>query len=182
MAFDTTDSKVCLNCNNTKPITNFTGKGVQKSTGKKYRDSICRKCRKQQRKHLKLCPSCARPAKEGGTYCNKCLDIMKKSKKRTHAKDKKAAFLNYGEHCALCGESLLEFLTIDHINDDGAEHRRELRSGGNGGHNIYAWLRKNKYPHGFQTLCCNCNMAKSIIGYHGLIKLLKKNNRYLENR
>jgi hypothetical protein len=60
--------------------------------------------------------------------------------------------------CACCRESHIEFLTIDHINNDGAEHRKEV------GHVLYFWLINNNYPEGFQVLCYNCNMCK---GYYG---------------
>jgi hypothetical protein len=69
-------------------------------------------------------------------------------------------------HCECCGENHLEFLSIDHINNDGAEHRRKLANNktGNFGR-IYYWLRNNGYPDGFQVLCHNCNMAKGFYGH-----------------
>ncbi len=68
----------------------------------------------------------------------------------------------YGGKCACCGETQPEFLTIDHINNDGAKHRREI---GAGGTSLYGWLKKNKYPKdGFQLLCWNCNCAKRTSG------------------
>ncbi len=74
-------------------------------------------------------------------------------------------FNHYGLSCACCGESLYEFLTIDHINNDGAKQRKEIfgplhRSGA--GTAIYKWLIKNNFPEGFQTLCWNCNCGKRI--------------------
>jgi len=63
--------------------------------------------------------------------------------------------------CNCCGEDRLEFLTLDHINGNGSEHRRQIdpdkKIGGNG---VYYWLKKNNWPEGFQILCCNCNFAK----------------------
>lgn len=76
---------------------------------------------------------------------------------------KKAALDAYGGVCACCGEKQIEFLTIDHINDDGAEHRKSIwgkDSRSAGGNRFYYWLRRNKYPSGFQVLCFNCNFAK----------------------
>jgi hypothetical protein len=61
--------------------------------------------------------------------------------------------------CNCCGESTLQFLCIDHINNDGNKHRRDI--GYTGGDSVIKWLRKNDYPEGFQVLCYNCNMAKS---------------------
>ena len=67
--------------------------------------------------------------------------------------------------CVICGIEDIDILTIDHINGDGAEHRRSI--GGNRiancGISFYHWLRKNKFPTGFQTLCFNCNYKKEIV-------------------
>jgi hypothetical protein len=53
---------------------------------------------------------------------------------------------------------------IDHVSDDGATHRRQQRPNNPkswSGKALYAWLRKNNWPAGFQLLCANCNMAKT---------------------
>ena len=71
----------------------------------------------------------------------------------------------YGTECACCNETQLEFLSIDHINNDGAAHRREI----NGdkprasGTKLYKWLKQNGFPQdlGLQTLCHNCNSGKT---------------------
>lgn len=80
---------------------------------------------------------------------------------------KREVLTHYGgdpPKCACCGEKHLVFLTIDHIQGNGSEHRKKV-CGGKGGINFYCWLRKNNYPDGFQVLCWNCNAAKSILGY-----------------
>lgn len=70
----------------------------------------------------------------------------------------------YGRRCACCGETTLAFLTIDHINNDGAEHRRSIVGGGSGS-TFIKWLKRNGYPKdNFQVLCFNCNCAKSKTG------------------
>jgi hypothetical protein len=67
-------------------------------------------------------------------------------------KDKERAFDAYGgRFCSCCGETEMLFLTIDHVNGDGGKHRKELN-----GKKIYAWLRQNNYPEGYQVLCFNC--------------------------
>ena len=89
-----------------------------------------------------------------------------KEKQRRHSQKVKAEVFNhYGNGivaCACCGENLLVFLTIDHINNDGAEHRRnnKLKSSTH----MYIWLRKNGYPEGFQILCWNCQWGKQLLG------------------
>jgi hypothetical protein len=76
---------------------------------------------------------------------------------------------HYGSKCACCGESCYEFLTIDHINNDGKEHRKLI-----GQQHLYHWLRKNGYPDGFQILCWNCNSAKH---HYGVCPHLAKKKR-----
>ena len=71
---------------------------------------------------------------------------------------KREVFDHYGGTCTCCGESHIIFLVIDHINNDGAKHRR---NGCGQGADLYRWLKKNDYPSGYQVLCWNCNWAKS---------------------
>ena len=61
--------------------------------------------------------------------------------------------------CACCGESIPEFLSLDHIDNNGAKHRSENKLAS--GAQTYSWLIKNGYPDGFQVLCMNCNTAKA---------------------
>ena len=61
--------------------------------------------------------------------------------------------------CACCRETTLEFLSIDHVNGGGRKHREELKQ-----RSIYAWLKKEGYPEGYQVLCHNCNQAKGFYG------------------
>lgn len=53
----------------------------------------------------------------------------------------------------------MKFLTIDHINNDGAEHKRSRA-----GVDLYDWIIKHNFPDTFQTLCWNCNCAKGKYG------------------
>lgn len=76
-------------------------------------------------------------------------------------------FKHYGGteiKCACCGETIQEFLTLDHINNDGAKQRNEPGMP-RGGTNFYRWLKKHNYPEGFQVLCWNCNCSKGYWGY-----------------
>ncbi len=86
-----------------------------------------------------------------------------KSKKRDQAL--KLEVLNHYSFngtaiCARCGVRDVDVLTIDHLENNGASHRKLL---GFGGH-LHRWLRKNKYPTGYQVLCCNCNWKKRMQG------------------
>ncbi len=60
--------------------------------------------------------------------------------------------------CVRCGFMDIRGLTIDHINDDGAKHRK-TREANNPG-KLCRWLRNNNFPEGYQTLCMNCQSIK----------------------
>ncbi len=66
----------------------------------------------------------------------------------------------YGGACACCGEAEPRFLMIDHVNGDGAEHRRSI--GICAGFKFYLWLRREGFPNDpvLQVLCANCSLAK----------------------
>lgn len=83
------------------------------------------------------------------------------SGKEYHRKNKLEVITKYGGKCSCCGEGRIEFLTIDHVNNDGAKHRAEI---GKGSDQTYRWLIHNGFPDGFQVLCYNCNIAKSVYG------------------
>lgn len=86
-------------------------------------------------------------------------------KKVNWDRDLKAEVITaYGGRCVCCGENTFEFLSIDHVNNDGAAHKRMLKSA-KVGQNMYRWLKKHNFPKdGFQLLCMNCNFAKGKYG------------------
>lgn len=61
--------------------------------------------------------------------------------------------------CAACGETDIDVLVLDHINDDGAQHRRDI--GGTRG-NLYKALIKVGLPGGLAVLCANHNHKKEM--------------------
>ncbi len=89
---------------------------------------------------------------------NRYIEQQKQKRKR----DKIDVMDAYGGKCAICGESHIEFLTIDHSFNDGAEHRKKIKSS-----EFYRWLKKNKYPKnlGLRVLCFNCNCSMGAYGY-----------------
>ena len=63
--------------------------------------------------------------------------------------------------CASCGFSDTRALQLDHIADDGANHRRLVRGTQRGaGIGYYVALIRLGLPSGFQVLCANCNIIK----------------------
>jgi hypothetical protein len=79
----------------------------------------------------------------------------------------------YGGRCACCGEDQMEFLSIDHIFNDGGKLRREGKEAT--GRRFYKQLKDQGFPQGrLQVLCHNCNGAK---GYYGICphEIISKN-------
>lgn len=63
--------------------------------------------------------------------------------------------------CYCCGVTNIEFLTLDHMDNDGKADR-ELTGGG---HAAYRWLKSNGYPgRNFRIACLNCNAARYFYG------------------
>ena len=61
--------------------------------------------------------------------------------------------------CKYCGYDNIDALSIDHIKNDGEKQRNKLHLEGSG---FYAWLRRNRFPSGYQVLCMNCQLLKRI--------------------
>lgn len=104
--------------------------------------------------------------------CKPCSNIKKRPYRIKAVRALKREIIDqYGGKCKCCGEHRFEFLTIDHKNGGGIQHRRELekhlgyKHGHVGGSYFYRWLKKKGFPKkGFQLLCANCNFAK---GHYG---------------
>jgi hypothetical protein len=115
--------------------------------------------------------------KNGFNYrCKECDKLLRQTgkhrarsnelKRSQHFKCKMKVLRYYGGDvplCYCCKEPNVEFLAIDHTNNNGADHRREI--GISGGYHFYRWLIKMNYPLGYRVLCHNCNMSIGIYGY-----------------
>lgn len=123
------------------------------------------------------CVRCTREAAPDSRYCQPCRDGQARRGARWYAKNAEYlraqrrdlrrgqrldALHHYGGVCKCCGEPRSIFLTIDHVDGNGAEHRRELAS--KGGPRFVDWLRRSGWPEGYQVLCWNCNLARAIAG------------------
>lgn len=75
-------------------------------------------------------------------------------------------FDHYGRKCACCGETEELFLTLGHINGDGAAHRHRVnggvrgssRAGGMSGR-MYLDIIRREFPTDIRTECINCNQG-----------------------
>ena len=83
---------------------------------------------------------------------------FKKVLNKSRAKLKAEAIAAFGGECECCKESNPGFLTIDHINNDGAKHRKTRT------HSFSMWrvAKKEGYPRDkYRLLCWNCNCGRA---------------------
>jgi hypothetical protein len=111
---------------------------------------------------------------ESKDYYQKNAEKLKLLIKKYRQKLKLEIFTHYGGNppkCACCGETIIDFLSIDHINNDGAKHRKEEGLG----YQFYRWLKNNNFPEGYQVLCMNCQFGKRINNGICSHKLVREN-------
>jgi len=60
--------------------------------------------------------------------------------------------------CVCCSEKQFDFLTLDHVNDDG--YRDEVKKTYRG-KKYYKYLIEHDFPSNLQTFCWNCNCGKA---------------------
>jgi len=137
--------KYCKLCDKIKPEIEF-------SKDKQNFDGLCGACRDCCKIYMKSYDSIPKNKKRRIEVDRKKYDIKKH-----------IVFVHYSGNppkCNCCGESIEKFLTVDHINNDGAEHRRKIKES-KLNTDIYSWLIQNKFPDGFQILCYNCNLGRA---------------------
>lgn len=62
--------------------------------------------------------------------------------------------------CVRCGERVLTSLVLDHTECRSSQLYRRVPRWIKGGLDLYCWLKSNKFPVGYQTLCKSCNKKK----------------------
>lgn len=79
-------------------------------------------------------------------------------RQRRHIRERIAVIEMYGGKCKFCPCTQYEYLTLDHVQGDGKQHRLEIASKYR---TVYDYLlRENIIDHTrFRLLCWNCHMA-----------------------
>ncbi len=162
--------RTCKKCNKEKLLELFT-KNSKCRYGYRW---ICKECmnkwaRKWKNNHKETTRAYStkwkkehpREAKEYQKEYRSRPEVRKRDNlafKRRRAKIRNMVIQHYGGRCICCGETEPLFLSLDHINNDGASHRKKI--GVFGGAEFYEWVLKNKFPARLQILCHNCNIGK----------------------
>lgn len=103
---------------------------------------------------------------ENRLRCIKWYELHRKEEliKRREKRDliRKKFISMYGGKCSCCGETIEQFLSLDHINSNGKEHRMKVR----GGAQMYRLVIKEGYrPDKYRILCYNCNLSRGFYGF-----------------
>jgi len=84
------------------------------------------------------------------------INASETTRRRKDRLDALDAYSEGDPHCLHCGETQIEFLTLDHISGrDSMGHEKHVK-----GKALYSRLRREKYPPGMQILCWNWNEIK----------------------
>jgi hypothetical protein len=145
------DSGVCLRCRSVRDR-----KGAY-CTGCTARLRDEKRAERDRWRQGGLCTTCGAGRDLEGVTCDSC----RTRRRARHSRLKQKVMDGYGGCCACCGDTFLARLTIDHVNNDGAEHRRSLSNEAA----LYQQLLNRGFPEGFQVLCASCNLAKHVAGY-----------------
>ena len=125
-----------------------------------HRIKILRQVKKYRKLHPEKRPMTLKRLK-GYYYANKSKIV--KTMKEHRIKIKTAAIAILGDKCACpgCNETNIKFLTIDHVHNNGARHRKQI---GNSSNKLHQWIVDS--PHRatrvLRLLCWNCNCGRAV--------------------
>lgn len=144
------EGKLCPKCKQVKSIAEFAKDHQTKSGLRSHCKECCHKYQINyyQRTRQERIRSTKNWRKDNRS---RALDCMKKRR----IEIKLQLIQGYGGKCSCCGETEVAFLTLEHLNGGGREHRR-----GTGSLSVYREIIKNNFPHEYTVLCMNCNFAK----------------------
>lgn len=98
----------------------------------------------------------------GKKFCAECLERGRDAQRRSKAQATTTIINHFDGKCACCGESLLQFLTIDHVNNDGHIERKLHNNSGNIEYiRLAKRIAANEVITDRQLLCYNCNLGKA---------------------
>jgi len=144
--------KICSRCKKEKDYSEF-HKSKSEKDGLSYR---CKECQREVDRKYRT----RRNAYAKIYYHEHKGDFLRRQtvSRQRMKKEILEHYSNGVARCAHCRGEDLVVLCLDHVNDDGAYHRRTL--GIHGGYETYRRLKRDGFPEGYQVLCYNCNMRK----------------------
>ena len=145
------ERRTCRRCGQEKPTTSSHFPWDRKAEGILH--TVCRVCNREK----------------ASRWSRENLSRKRRHARKSYRKLKLDVLTAYSKgppFCRCCGEKHVEFLALDHVNNDGASQRRALSNGRRERSNdkVYRWARANGYPPTLLVLCHNCNAAKEYSG------------------
>jgi hypothetical protein len=152
---------VCSVCGVWKPDSEF------HQFGGKRHGRQCKKCRSKKQVVRQSADPEYRDNLRTWRATNADKELARSSARRLQ--EKLSALDAYGgRSCRQCGESSVDTLQLDHVNNDGSQHRSELRAELNVKSTMSGWvfykiLRLRGYPTdpALQVLCDSCHQTKT---------------------
>lgn len=137
------DKRKCKRCGIFKPLSEW-GKNKASSTGLQ---SWCMVCRIADSK----------------VYTEKNRKRIGEVSAKCRIKRRLQLLSKLGKQCVNCGENKVEFLQIDHVNNDGGQERKENGVRGMTTKIINEYLNGKLDIKRIQILCANCNYEKQYV-------------------
>jgi hypothetical protein len=163
-------------------------RGYRKEYQEQRRDKrkllgLCCTCKNKAKSGTLLCEKCAtlhneRRAKRQGVLRElglcfsgdgnfaivgsvSCADCLKRNTEKARARYialRNRTLVGYGGKCACCGETIFDFLTLDHVLNNGAKERStpDYNLGA-----LYRRVIEARFPSEYQLLCWNCNCGRA---------------------
>lgn len=152
MAIPNQDLKRCSKCGEEKPYEEFYKQHAFTASCK--RTAVMSEC--------KVCTRLRTRTRKYGEKYQQLLEQDRISGRARTARAREKAFAAYGGYkCVCCGETEPMFMSLDHIENDGADFRRKIKGKRTtAGYPTYKWLADNGFPKIVQVLCMNCNFGK----------------------
>lgn len=133
--------RVCNKCKIRKPIEQYNDQSRNNGLKRLY----CKKCQYQNQQRWRSIN----------------LDYYNKGIREKRRRFRIEMVNAYGGKCVCCGETEIQFLSLDHINGGGEAERKKFF----GPSGVLAYLKSRGWPTDkYQILCHNCNMSKGFYG------------------
>jgi len=136
-------TKTCSKCGEVKPLDDF----YKNKANKDGASCWCKTCKNEYSKQ----------------YFRENPNKIRHIKKKYHHSLKKKVLSILGDSCECCGTNIYEFLTVDHINNDGYKERNS----NTGSRGIYRKVIKlyeenpDEVFKRYRILCFNCNIGRT---------------------
>jgi hypothetical protein len=133
---------------------------------------LCSKRRLKKCTSNKVCHRCGEINSRGKTLCNSCTEKSVQSFRERRRYNKQFVINYFGGKCAVCGETDLIVLSLDHVNNDGFLDKKSASGKKQITPTWYAKLVKaikadQPLPRQLQVLCFNDHARKDLQSWEG---------------